>query len=143
MIANQPYNRYSQIDPETAAYICLVANVEDVRDISLMDINTFMTDMEEWYKDVQISSDCNTGVILDSSIHYVHTITTRIRLMNELETYCEVYDFTSIRSYILEEKGEWSMEDQVRVDMLEEGLNPHSIEDVHSYWKDILKNYGG
>jgi len=52
MIANQPYNRYSQIDSETAAYICLVANVEDVRDISLMDINTFMTDMEDWYKDV-------------------------------------------------------------------------------------------
>ena len=140
MIANQPYNRYSQIDPETAAYICLVANVEDVRDISLMDINTFMTDMEEWYKDVQISSDCNTAVILDSSIHNEHTNSARIRLM---ENYCEVYDFTSIRSYILEEKGEWSMEDQVRVDMLEEGLNPHSIEDVHSYWKDILKNYGG
>ena len=140
MIANQPYNRYSQIDPETAAYICLVANVEDVRDISLMDINTFMTDMEDWYKDVQISASCNTAVILDSSIHNVHTISARIRLM---ENYCEVYDFTSIRSYILEEKGEWSMEDQVRIDMLEEGLNPHSVSDVNLYWRDILKNYGG
>lgn len=52
MIANQPYNRYSQIDPETASYICLVANVDDVRSIALIDINIFMTDMEEWYKDV-------------------------------------------------------------------------------------------
>tara|TARA_R100001126_G_C4706963_1_gene92909 strand:- start:289 stop:462 length:174 start_codon:yes stop_codon:yes gene_type:complete len=52
MIANQPYNRYSQIDSETASYICMVAGVEDVRDIPLMDINSFMTDMEEWYKDV-------------------------------------------------------------------------------------------
>lgn len=52
MIANQPYNRYSQIDSETASYICMVAGVEDIRDIPLMDINSFMTDMEEWYKDV-------------------------------------------------------------------------------------------
>ena len=140
MIADQPYNRYSQIDPETAAYICLVANVEDVRDISLMDINTFMTDMEDWYKDVQISAGCNTAVILDSSIYNVHTISARIRLM---ENYCEVYDFTSIRSAVLESKGEWSMEDQVRIDMLEEGLNPHSVSDVNLYWMDILKNYGG
>ena len=140
MIANQPYNRYSQIDSETAAYICLVANVEDVRDISLMDINNFMTDMEEWYKDVQISSACGAAVVFDSSIHYVHTIIVRIRLM---ENYCEVYDFTSIRSAVLESKGEWSMEDQVRIDMLEEGLNPHSVSDVNLYWMDILKNYGG
>jgi len=26
----------------------MVADVEDVRDISLMDINSFLTDMEEW-----------------------------------------------------------------------------------------------
>jgi len=48
MISNQPYSRYSEIDPETASYICMVADVEDVRDISLMDINSFLTDMEEW-----------------------------------------------------------------------------------------------
>lgn len=52
MMVNQPYNRYSQIDPDTASYICLVADVKDIREISLMDINSFMTDMEEWYKDV-------------------------------------------------------------------------------------------
>ena len=60
-----------------------------------------------------------------------------------MENYCEVYDFTSIRSAVLESKGELSMEDQVRIDMLEEGLNPHSVSDVNLYWMDILKNYGG
>jgi predicted nuclease of restriction endonuclease-like (RecB) superfamily len=59
------------------------------------------------------------------------------------DTYCAVYDFTGIRSSILESKGEWSLEDQVRVDMLELGLNPHLVEDVNIYWTDVLKNYGG
>ena len=54
--------------------------------------------------------------------------------MDEPESYCEVYDFNSIRSFILEEKGEWSLEDQVRVNMLKDGLNPHCIEDVHTHW---------
>ena len=140
MIANQPYNRYSQIDPETAAYICLVANVEDVRDISLMDINTFMTDMEYWYKNVQKPAYSYSVILLHGTTYHVYSITTGIRLM---ENYCEVYDFTSIRSAVLEAKGTWTMEDQVRVDMLEEGLNPHSVSDVNLYWMDILKNYGG
>jgi len=52
MTINEPYYRYSQIDNDTALYICMVAGVEDVRDLALMEINSFMTDMEEWYKDV-------------------------------------------------------------------------------------------
>jgi len=52
MTINEPYYRYSQIDSDTASYICMVAGVEDVRDLALMEINSFMTDMEEWYKDV-------------------------------------------------------------------------------------------
>jgi hypothetical protein len=52
MMVNQPYNRYSQIDSETASYICLVAGVTYIEDVPLMEINSFMTDMEEWYKDV-------------------------------------------------------------------------------------------
>lgn len=51
MTVNQPYNRYSQIDIETASYICLVAGVTYIEDVPLMEINSFMTDMEDWYKD--------------------------------------------------------------------------------------------
>lgn len=142
MIANQPYNRYSQIDPETASYICLVANVDDVRSIALIDINIFMTDMEEWYKDVQIFTYSGAISCYSSSIHDIHLTTNGTKLMNETEGYCEVYDFNSIRSFILEEKGEWSLEEQVRIDMLKDGLNPHCVEDVHTHWFGIINNYG-
>lgn len=51
MMVNQPYKRYSQIDSEAASYICLVAGVTYIEDVPLMEINSFMTDMEDWYKD--------------------------------------------------------------------------------------------
>lgn len=142
MTINEPYYRYSQIDNDTASYICMVAGVEDVRDLALMEINSFMTDMEEWYKDVQIFTYSGATSCYSSSIHDIHLTTSGTRLMDETESYCEVYDFNSIRSFILEEKGEWSLEDQVRIDMLKHGLNPHCVEDVHTHWFGIINNYG-
>ncbi len=49
---------------------------------------------------------------------------------------CDVYDFTSIREAILEAKGKLSLEDEVRVEMLEDGLNPHNPTDINLFWKE-------
>ena len=75
-------------------------------------------------------------------MHNLPDTTTWIILMDNIDTYCEVYDFNSIRSFILEEKGEWTMEDQVRIEMLEEGLNPTSVSDINKFWYNIVNNSG-
>jgi len=57
------------------------------------------------------------------------------------ESKCDVYDFSTIREVILEKKGKWTVEDEVRLDMLENGYSPHSKADIEEYWNDLLQDW--
>ena len=50
-----------------------------------------------------------------------------------------VYDFTSIRKEIKERQGMWTMEDDIRSDMLLAGYNPTDPKDIDDWWKDIFE----
>ena len=56
-------------------------------------------------------------------------------------TKCEVYDFSSIREVVLERKGQWTIEDEVRLDLLENGYSPHNKQDIDAYWQDLLEDW--
>ena len=49
-----------------------------------------------------------------------------------------VYDFASIRKYVRQKQGRWTMEDDIRMDMLEAGYNPASRLDIEEYWQEIF-----
>jgi len=49
-----------------------------------------------------------------------------------------VYDFASIRKDVRQKQGRWTMEDDIRMDMLEAGYNPASRLDVEEYWQEIF-----
>jgi hypothetical protein len=51
----------------------------------------------------------------------------------------EIYNFRAIREDVLDKKGLLTMEDEVRVDMLERGLNPTSSKDIKEFWNIISK----
>ena len=57
------------------------------------------------------------------------------------ESKCDVYDFSTIREVVLERKGKWTVEDEVRLDMLENGYSPHNKEDIEEYWNDLLEDW--
>tara|TARA_R110002020_G_scaffold33278_3_gene101534 strand:- start:11955 stop:12146 length:192 start_codon:yes stop_codon:yes gene_type:complete len=57
------------------------------------------------------------------------------------ENKCDVYDFSTIREVVLERKGKWTVEDEVRLDMLENGYSPHNKEDIEEYWNDLLEDW--
>mgnify|MGYP003134058052 CR=1 FL=1 len=49
-----------------------------------------------------------------------------------------VYDFASIRKDVRQRQGRWTMEDDIRMDMLEAGYNPASRLDIEEYWQEIF-----
>ena len=49
-----------------------------------------------------------------------------------------VYDFASIRKDVRQKQGRWTMEDDIRMDMLEAGYNPASRLDIEEYWQEIF-----
>ena len=51
----------------------------------------------------------------------------------------EIYNFRAIREDVLDKKGLLTVEDEVRVDMLERGLNPTSSKDIKEFWNIISK----
>jgi hypothetical protein len=51
----------------------------------------------------------------------------------------EIYNFRTIREDVLDKKGLLTVEDEVRVDMLERGLNPTSSKDIKEFWNIISK----
>tara|TARA_R100001530_G_scaffold23055_1_gene18948 strand:+ start:29 stop:223 length:195 start_codon:yes stop_codon:yes gene_type:complete len=57
------------------------------------------------------------------------------------ESKCDVYDFSTIREVVLERKGKWTVEDEVRLDMLENGYSPHNKADIEEYWNDLLEDW--
>ena len=57
------------------------------------------------------------------------------------ESKCDVYDFSTIREVVLERKGRWTVEDEVRLDMLENGYSPHNKADIEEYWNDLLEDW--
>lgn len=57
------------------------------------------------------------------------------------ESKCDVYDFSTIREVVLEKKGKWTVEDEVRLDMLENGYSPHNKADIEEYWNDLLEDW--
>ena len=44
-----PYKSYNEISYNTAEYICTVASVDNITDISLDDINSYMSGLEDFY----------------------------------------------------------------------------------------------
>lgn len=49
-----------------------------------------------------------------------------------------VYDFVLIRKDVRQKQGRWTIEDDIRMDMLEAGYNPASRLDIEEYWKEIF-----
>ncbi len=49
-----------------------------------------------------------------------------------------VYDFATIRKDVRQKQGRWTMEDDIRMDMLEAGYNPASRLDIEEYWQEIF-----
>jgi len=43
------YTDYEQIDSATAAYILNVSDADNITEISLIDINKFLNEMDIWY----------------------------------------------------------------------------------------------
>ena len=43
------YTDYEQIDVAVAAYIMNIADVDNIAEIDLKDINTFLNEMDIWY----------------------------------------------------------------------------------------------
>ena len=68
------------------------------------------------------------------------TVSISGKVMMENLHKCDVYDFSSIREVVMEKKGKWNIEEEVRLDMLECGLSPHSKKDIEEYWNDLLEN---
>ena len=50
----------------------------------------------------------------------------------------QVYDFLSARKAMLERQGRWTLEDDIKADMLACGYNPSSRKDIQEYWQEIF-----
>jgi hypothetical protein len=49
----EPFANYNEISFNVREYVCTVAGVNRIEDISLTEINTFLSGLEEWMKEIK------------------------------------------------------------------------------------------